>query len=193
MFDSHVAVLLDHAVALVNALTDGEARGRDYLAPRGPERVAAVDAAVPHTGTAALARAIDTEQADRLAVTARSMREVFRAVQEGRVDAAAEVVNDLLRDTAARPRLDRAGGEDWNLHFHGPDDSFAAGVGAGCATALALAVGGGLASRLGVCQAHRCDRVYVDNSRNAARQFCSTACQNRTKAATFRARRNAAG
>ena len=45
------------------------------------------------------------------------------------------------------------------------------------------------AGRLGVCAAERCDRVYVDTSRNATRRFCSTACQSRTKAAAFRARR----
>ncbi len=62
------------------------------------------------------------------------------------------------------------------------------GWSAGCATALALAIGSDLAGRFGVCQAPQCDRVYVDNSRNAGRQFCSTACQNRVKAAAFRAR-----
>ncbi|NSC25540.1 CGNR zinc finger domain-containing protein [Streptomyces albus subsp. chlorinus] len=194
MFDSHVAVLLDQAVSLVNTLTDGTAHGRAYTAPRGPELAGAVDAAVPHTGMAALPRTIDAEQAQRLATTAQCMRAVFQAVQDGRMDAAATAVNALLHDTSARPRLDRARDdeESWQLHFHGADDSFAAGVGAGCATALALAVSGGLASRLGVCQANRCDRVYVDTSRNAARQFCSTACQNRTKAAAFRARRSGA-
>ncbi|MEU8893581.1 CGNR zinc finger domain-containing protein [Streptomyces sp. NPDC048442] len=197
MFDSHVAIRLEHAVSLVNALTDGAARGRDYTAPRGAELPAAVDAAMPHTGSAGLPRTIDAAQAERLAGTARRMREVFRAVQEGELDTAAEAVNQLLRDTAARPRLDRAEGVDgggvWHLHFHGANDSFASGVGASCATALALVVGGGLAGRLGVCQADRCDRVYADTSRNAARQFCSTACQNRTKAAAFRARKNADG
>ena len=33
------------------------------------------------------------------------------------------------------------------------------------------------------------ERVYVDTSKNAKRRFCSTACQNRTKAAAFRQRR----
>jgi predicted RNA-binding Zn ribbon-like protein len=42
--------------------------------------------------------------------------------------------------------------------------------------------------RLGVCTAARCDRVYVDISRNATRRFCSTTCQNRVKAAAFRER-----
>jgi predicted RNA-binding Zn ribbon-like protein len=33
-----------------------------------------------------------------------------------------------------------------------------------------------------------CDRVFVDVSRNGTKRFCSTACQNRPKAAAFRAR-----
>ncbi|WP_344073613.1 CGNR zinc finger domain-containing protein [Streptomyces crystallinus] len=192
MFDSHVAVLLDQAVSLVNTLTDGQARGRPYTAPRGAELADAIDAAIPRD-MSSLPRSVDGDQAAYLAGTARRMREVFQAMQDGRADAAAETVNDLLYDTGARPRLDRAGSGSWQMHFHGPDDSFAAGSSASCATALALAVGGGLASRLGVCRAERCDRVYVDTSRNAARQFCSTACQNRTKAAAFRARRGAEG
>ncbi|WP_171166354.1 CGNR zinc finger domain-containing protein [Streptomyces sp. I05A-00742] len=192
MFDSHVAVLLDQAVSLVNTLTDGEARGRPYTAPRGAELPDAIDAAVSRTASS-LPRDIDAEQAEYLVGTARRMREVFQSMQDGRLDAAAAAVNDLLRDSGARPRLDRVGGEPWQMHFHGANDSFAAGSSASCATALALAVGGGLAGRLGVCRADRCDRVYVDTSRNAARQFCSTACQNRTKAAAFRARRDADG
>ncbi|MEU9145529.1 CGNR zinc finger domain-containing protein [Streptomyces sp. NPDC048349] len=192
MFDSHVAVLLDQAVSLVNALTDGEARGRAHIAPRGADLPEAIDAAVSRTA-ASLPRTIDAAQADYLVEAARRMREVFQAVQDGRLDTAADTVNGLLRDTGARPRLDRAGGGAWQMHFHGAHDTFAAGCSAGCATGLALAVGGGLTGRLGVCRADRCDRVYVDTSRNAARQFCSTACQNRTKAAAFRARKEAAG
>ncbi|MGW1765723.1 CGNR zinc finger domain-containing protein [Streptomyces sp. NPDC002073] len=210
MFDSHVAVLLDHAVSLVNTLTDGEARGRPYAAPRGAGLPDAVAAAVSDVA-GSLPRVVDAAQADYLVATARGMREVFEAMHDGRPDEAAGTVNRLLRDSGARPCLDRApggtegagesvaagedgsGGPRWRLHFHGADDSFAVGHTASCATALALAVGGSLAGRLGVCRADRCDRVYVDGSRNAARQFCSTACQNRTKAAAFRARKGAAG
>ncbi|WP_329193802.1 MULTISPECIES: CGNR zinc finger domain-containing protein [unclassified Streptomyces] len=188
MFDSHVAVLLEQAVSLVNTLTDGESRGRPYAAPRGAELPQAIDAAVSRHA-ASLPRDIDSAQAQYMAEAAGRMREVFRAMQDAEPDAAARAVNALLRDTAARPRLDRAEGGPWQVHFHGANDSFAAGCSASCATALALAVGGGLAGRLGVCRADRCDRVYVDTSRNAARQFCSTACQNRTKAAAFRARK----
>jgi predicted RNA-binding Zn ribbon-like protein len=175
--------LLDASVALVNALTDGEARGREYDAPEGAERVGAVRA-VLNAGPD-----LDAEAADRLAATARELRTVFEAVAADQLDDAARALNALLRDTGARPQLDRAPGEPWQVHFHGADDSYAIGWSAGCATGLAMAVGGDYAGRLGVCAAPRCDRVYVDTSRNAGRQFCSTACQNRVKAAAFRARR----
>lgn len=55
-------------------------------------------------------------------------------------------------------------------------------------TALAVVLGNGFADRLGVCSAPNCDRVCVGVSRNGTRRFCSTGCQNRVKAATFRER-----
>ncbi|MFE5330336.1 CGNR zinc finger domain-containing protein [Embleya sp. NPDC056575] len=182
LFDSHMRTLLDASVALVNALTDGQARGRRYLAPEGAERIGAVRAALSAGAD------LGPDEADRLADTARALRAVFEAVVADRLDDAARVLNTLLLDTGARPQLDRVPGEPWQVHFHGADDSYAIGWSAGCATGLAMALGGDYAGRLGLCGAPRCDRVYVDTSRNAARQFCSTACQNRVKAATFRAR-----
>ncbi|MFJ9822795.1 CGNR zinc finger domain-containing protein [Streptomyces sp. NPDC101160] len=175
--------LLDASAALVNALTDGQARGRHYLAPQGAERVGAVRAALSAGADLGL------DDANRLAETARVLRTVFEAVAAGRLDDAAPALNTLLYETGARPQLDRAPGEPWQVHFHGADDSYAVGWSAGCATGLAMALGGDYSGRLGVCAAPRCDRVYVDTSRNAGRQFCSTACQNRVKAAAFRARR----
>ncbi|AUG82046.1 hypothetical protein CFP65_7467 [Kitasatospora sp. MMS16-BH015] len=175
--------LLDASVALVNALTDGEARGRGYLAPTGAERVEAVRTAL------AVGPDLGPEAADHLAGTARALRTVFEAVAADRLDEAAPALNALLRETGARPQLDRTPGEPWQVHFHGADDSYAVGWSAGCATGLAMAIGGDYAGRLGLCAAPRCDRVYVDTSRNAGRQFCSTACQSRVKAAAFRARR----
>jgi predicted RNA-binding Zn ribbon-like protein len=53
---------------------------------------------------------------------------------------------------------------------------------------LATALGGEYATRLGVCSAPDCDRVYVDTSRNGTRRFCDTACQSRVKAAAHRTR-----
>jgi predicted RNA-binding Zn ribbon-like protein len=51
-----------------------------------------------------------------------------------------------------------------------------------------MAIGSDLAGRLGVCQAHPCDRVYIDTSYNLGKRFCSTRCQSRVKAAAHRAK-----
>jgi predicted RNA-binding Zn ribbon-like protein len=110
-------------------------------------------------------------------------------MEDDRADEAAAAVNRMLRETGARPQLDRVPGEPWQVHFHGSSDTYGVGWAAGCATALALAIGSELAGRLGVCVASRCDRVYVDASRNGVRRFCSAPCQSRVKAAAFRARR----
>ena len=171
---------------LVNAVTPGAARGRSFVQPSGDElRAAVVDAlhsANPHARTPTAAEAAE------LAVVASRLRAVFDAVGDGDVDAAATRVNALLAETGARPQLDRHDGEPWHMHFHASTDSLADGWAAGCATGLAIVLGTEMYDRLGVCTAPRCDRVYVDVSRNGTRRFCSTSCQNRVKAAAFRAR-----
>ncbi|MDF2509118.1 MAG: hypothetical protein K0Q52_2977 [Microbacterium sp.] len=45
------------------------------------------------------------------------------------------------------------------------------------------------AGRLGICMAHDCAGVYVDQSPAARRHYCSLTCQNRSRARTYRARR----
>ena len=184
-FTSHLDVVVTVAVRLVNALTPGEAHGRPYLPPGG--------AALPAVVTAALQAGrrdtgeVSAREAAGFPAVARALRAVFDAVAAGRTDAAARLVNEMLARTGARPRLDRHDGEPWHLHFHGAEDTPATGWAAGCATGLAVVLGRDQQDRLGVCAAPRCDRVYVDTSRNATRRFCSTACQNRVKAAAFRA------
>jgi predicted RNA-binding Zn ribbon-like protein len=186
-FSSHVDAVVTVAVKLVNALTPGEAHGRDYLPPEG-ERLAALATAALRAGRADT-RQVSGPEASELSDFAWELRLVFEDVGTGRLDQAAESVNGLLARTGARPRLDQHDGEPWHLHFHGATDGLVTGWAAGCATGLAIVLGSDLAGRLGVCTADRCDRVYVDISRNGTRRFCSTACQNRVKAAAFRARR----
>lgn len=185
-FTSHVDAVVTVAVSLVNALTPGEARGRSYQPPTGAALAAAVTAALrqgqPRACSVTLPEATDFVR------TAAALRAVFDAADAGQIDAAARQVNDLLSVTGARPQLDRHDGEPWHLHFHGSTDSVTEGWAAGCATGLAVVLGTEMYDRLGVCTAPHCDRVYVDVSRNGTRRFCSTSCQNRVKAAAFRAR-----
>jgi len=185
-FNSHLDAVISVAVSLVNTLTPGEARGRGYQPPVGEAACAAVTTAL-RTGQTS-ARPVTSADAALLADTATRLRAVFDAVEADEVDTAATLVNTMLAETGARPQLDRHDGEPWHLHFHSKADSLAQGWAAGCATGLAVVLGTDMYKRLGVCTAPRCDRVYVDVSRNGTRRFCSTACQNRVKAAAFRAR-----
>ncbi len=175
------------AAELVNALTPGEARGRDYLPPDGVELAALATAAL-RAGRADT-REVSLAEAVELSDLAWALRLIIDDVAAGRLDQAAGQVNELLGQTGARPRLDKHDDEPWHLHFHGATDSLTTGWAAGCATGLAIVLGSELHGRLGVCTAGRCDRVYVDISKNGTRRFCSTACQSRIKAAAFRARR----
>jgi predicted RNA-binding Zn ribbon-like protein len=190
-FNSHLDTVVTVAVSLVNQLTPGRRRGHPYLVPDGDALAAAATAAL-RSGLPAT-REVSRPEAAQLRDIATELRVVFTAVAAGAVDSAAHQVNRLLADTGAHPWLDRHDGEPWHLHFRGSQDSLVTGWAAGCATGLAVVLGSDLHGRIGVCTAPRCDRVYVDASRNGTRRFCSTACQNRVKAAAFRARQADAG
>ena len=186
-FNSHTDLVVGVAVALVNLLTDGEDRSRKYLPPEGDDRPEAISALFKSAGGR---RPVTAAEANDFGRVAAELRAVFEAVAAGDIDAAATAVNAMLDSTGARPALERHDGEPWHLHFHSADEtSMVKGWQAGCATGLAIVLGGELYDRLGVCTAPHCDRVYVDTTRNGSRRFCSTACQNRVKAAAFRERR----
>jgi predicted RNA-binding Zn ribbon-like protein len=174
------------AAQLVNALSAGEAHGRPFQPPAGEDLLAAVTAALragqPQT------REVTAAEAAEFGEVAESLRAVFDATAMGDAELAAHLVNEMLTATGARPMLYSHDGEPWHLHFHGRDSSLVTGWAAGCASGLAVVLGSNLLGRLGVCTAPRCDRVYVDTSRNGTRRFCSTSCQNRVKAAAFRAK-----
>ncbi|MBM7784757.1 CGNR zinc finger domain-containing protein [Tenggerimyces flavus] len=175
--------MLAASVEYVNRLTPGYAGGAAFDGPADEARAVAESlAAIGYPRPS-----VRTEDARRLTELAGRMRIVFEAAHSGELDRAADEVNALLVDTRARPQLDRRA-DGWSLHFHGPDDGLVNGWAAGCAAGLALALGTGLAGRLGVCAAPYCDRVFVDVSRNGQRRFCSPQCQSRVKAAAHRAR-----
>lgn len=186
-FNSHTDTVVRMAVALVNLLTPGEDRSRAYRPPAGTELAAGLNALF----TSADSRTeVSESEAEAFAPVAADLRAVFAAVAAGDIDRAAHQVNGMLGATGAHPVLKRHDGEPWHLHFHSADEkSPVESWAAGCATGLAIVLGGELYDRLGVCTAPHCDRVYVDTSRNGSRRFCSTACQNRVKAAAFRERR----
>lgn len=189
-FDSHVGGIVLNAVDVVNLLTPGESSGRAYVVPPEPERAARLIEVLRRGG--ARRESLTKAEADDMTTVATRLRPVFEAAAVHDHDTAAETLNALMVRWNAQPRLDRHDNEPWHLHFHPAHVDYVHGWAAGLATGLAFVVGSELADRLGVCSAPSCDRVYADTSRNGTRRFCSTACQNRVKAAAFRARRSGA-
>jgi len=181
-FNSHQDAVVVRTADLVNAITPGYRRGRPYPQPLGADLVAAIKTVVPG------ADGLDGDVPDKLVAYVQRLRTVFVAVGDGDVDTATGIVNDLLDELRPTPYLNHHDGQPWHLHFHGRDDDFADGWAGPCTVALATVLGSDYTDRLGVCSAPECDRVYVDVSRNGTRRFCSTACQNRVKAAAHRAR-----
>jgi predicted RNA-binding Zn ribbon-like protein len=189
LFDSHVANLLETTVLLVNRLTPGLDGGHEIdIADDEHELRVTVRDCVRARGYDVSLRAVRADDARLIGTTVTEARRVIEDIDRGDLATAARRTNVLLRRTGARPQLDTQGPGVWNLHFHGPDDTFGIGWSAGIAAGLAMALGTTDAGRLGVCAADRCDRVHLDTSRNGGRKFCSTRCQNRAKSAAHRAR-----
>ncbi|MBO0839743.1 MAG: CGNR zinc finger domain-containing protein [Sciscionella sp.] len=183
-FDSHASDVVANAVRAINLLTPGHARGKAYSA----EVTEAQAVAALATRSSRRAKTIPHSELVKLRDYAGKLRAIFVDVEAGRIDDACRRTNALLRQTNAVPVLARHDGEPWHLHFHTVESGWARGHAASMATGVAVVLGTPMYHRLGVCTAPACDRVFVDTSRNGTRRFCSTACQNRVKAAAFRAR-----
>jgi hypothetical protein len=133
-FDSHIERLLDVTAALVNLASPGEARGTAYVPPVGRDLLRGVREA---TSTPDRRSRPTAAQAHALLEVVPRARAVFEAAARDDLATAAGVVNDLLDDTAARPRLDPDADGRFQLHFHGPDDGYVRGWQAGLASGLA--------------------------------------------------------
>jgi hypothetical protein len=104
-------------------------------------------------------------------------------------DDVAGIVNAMLAEVGAVPRLVRHEHEDWHLHAVDDDAPLAHRILAETAMAMVDVVRAGEHSRLSVCADADCDGVVLDLSRNRSRRYCSTACTNRNAQAAHRARR----
>jgi predicted RNA-binding Zn ribbon-like protein len=119
------------------------------------------------------------------------LRAVWQVIGPGTTEPLAELVNELLRDSGAQPRLtDHGGGWGWHLHVTGPDAPLEHRIAAQAGFALADLVRLRETGRLRRCEAPGCDAVFVDLSKNRSRRYCDTGnCGNRQHVAAYRERR----
>lgn len=185
-YSRHIDRSLNLAVQLVNALTPGQECGTELAMVSGSEaRLAAALAALPVNDEYRAVAALDDRDTEQLYELAARLRPIFEA---GSVDSAAVQAAHLLAHYHAAPELVQGNDGLWRLHFHSASASIAYARGSGCATALAMLIDAGQLSRIGVCEAHNCDRVFFDASRNGCKRYCSSGCMSRAKTAHFRQR-----
>jgi len=121
----------------------------------------------------------------------RAIRPILRELLTADRDAAAEMVNQMLAEARAMPRLVRHDDIDWHIHAVSADEPLVRRVLVETAMAMADVIRADEMSRLAVCADDTCAGLVLDLTRNRSRRFCSTTCANRVAVAAYRARRKA--
>jgi hypothetical protein len=104
----------------------------------------------------------------------------------------ARLLNAMLAEATAHPRLTDHVGDGWHLHYRDEGIPFTRKLRALISTGTALHLTGRGMHRLGRCAADGCEQVYADTSRTGRQRYCSPACANRDAVRRHRARRDAA-
>jgi predicted RNA-binding Zn ribbon-like protein len=133
----------------------------------------------------------DRDEAELAAV--RDLRPVLRDLLTTDRDRAAELVNTMLEESDALPRLVRHDGLDWHIHAVPADAPLSRRVAVETAMAMVDVIRTDELSRLSVCADDTCGGLVLDLSRNRSRRFCSTTCANRNAVAAYRARQSRGG
>lgn len=124
---------------------------------------------------------------------ARALRERLREVFTAEPERATEILNTLLDESGAHPFLTNHEGEPWHLHFVSQDASLKDWLTAYTAMGLATVIAEEGFERLKTCSADSCNDVFVDQSKNRSRRFCSAeVCGNRASVAAYRRRQKQA-
>ncbi|XVU21327.1 CGNR zinc finger domain-containing protein [Actinoplanes sp. CA-054009] len=116
------------------------------------------------------------------------LREWMEVVDAADVGVRAELLNALLRDTAAYPRLTDHAGSGWHIHYREADQSLSSLLCTLISVGTALHLSGRGMHRLGRCAAGGCGRPFADFSRTGKQRYCSHACGNRDAVRRHRAR-----
>lgn len=169
---------LEAAVGLVNTLPLGDAD--DTMTT-----VADLNAYLreyPYSGSIRRDRATVDEVRD---VRAR-VRRLWDVDREGAV----HLVNDMLRDGDAVPRLVIHDEHDWHIHATPDDAPIATRIMVEAAMAFIEVIRTDSYDRVRVCSADDCDAVYIDYSRNGSKRYCDTGnCGNRMNVIAYRERK----
>ncbi|MGH3448754.1 MAG: CGNR zinc finger domain-containing protein [Nocardioidaceae bacterium] len=119
----------------------------------------------------------------------RELRPVFIASDREDDTTVVELLNGLLTKHPVSPHIAGHDSSSWHLHVAERGSAVSALITAECLMGLAMLVVDFGPTRLGVCCADKCDKVFVDTSPNQSRRYCSDRCSSRANVAAYRARR----
>lgn len=136
---------------------------------------------------------LDGEVGDDDLARVRELRTDLRRVFEASSDKeAAEILNRLLVEARATPRISAHDDHPIHMHFEPSGASVADQLAATTAMALAVVLCDFGRERLGICASDSCRYAFVDVSKNRRKQYCGEKCATRENVAAYRARRRAA-
>ena len=121
---------------------------------------------------------------DAVRATRPRRRKLLTADRNGAV----EMVNDMLAEARAVPRLVRHDEYDWHVHGIDYKRPLATRIVVETAMAMIDVIRADEMSRLDICADDTCDGIVLDLSRNRSKQFCSVTCGNRNAVAAYRQR-----
>jgi predicted RNA-binding Zn ribbon-like protein len=100
----------------------------------------------------------------------------------------AGAINVILREANALPQLTRHDEFDWHIHAIPMDAPLVDRIRVEVALALVDVIRADATDRLRMCDAHDCEGLLIDLSRNGSRRFCSIRCGNRMNMIAYRER-----
>ncbi|MDR7111735.1 MULTISPECIES: CGNR zinc finger domain-containing protein [Microbacterium] len=120
----------------------------------------------------------------------RAIRPRLRQLWEVDRDGAVPLVNEMLADGSALPRLVRHDGFDWHVHATSDDAPLATRILVEAAMAFVDVIRSDEYDRVRICSADDCDSVYIDYSKNGSKRYCDTGnCGNRMNVNAYRRRK----
>lgn len=169
---------LNAAVDLVNTLPG---QGREDTLTTAADLAAFLDEH-PYTG----ARTGDATELEAVREVRVRLSDLWHTDRIGAVP----IVNEMLRDGEALPRLVIHDDYDWHIHATTDEAPLAMRVMVEVAMAFVDVIRADEYGRVRVCSADDCDAVYVDYSRNGSKRYCDIGnCGNRMNVIAYRERK----
>ena len=136
----------------------------------------------PYTGS--------IERDERTVAQLRDVRARLRELWDVDRAGAVPLVNAMLADGRALPRLVIHDGYDWHIHATTDETPLATRIMVEAAMAFIDVIRADEYDRVRICAADDCDAVYVDYSKNGSKRYCDTGnCGNRMNVNAYRRRK----